>query len=173
MSTLRHKPLVGGLFGTEGRYALATMPCTAMGLHSTSYLVFETKTGNVLARADEKGKVICGARKVLEDEVRRAIAAGETQAQLFEPEELPVPEACPAVGRITRRRRDVYERCHGRCFYCRKLLALRDPWEVDHQLPRALDGTDEPLNLVMACWACNRKKRDRTALEHLLVQHRG
>lgn len=38
---------------------------------------------------------------------------------------------------------------------------------IEHQMPRALMGPDELVNLVAACVPCNLSKGDRTALEFL------
>ena len=83
--------------------------------------------------------------------------------------ELPLARP-PKVRSISRRRREVFERSQGRCAYCRAELAIHGPWHVEHQVPRALDGTEEPGNLVAACAPCNLAKSDRTALEFVLLE---
>lgn len=53
---------------------------------------------------------------------------------------------------------DVFKRDDFTCVYCGR----RPPevtLEVDHLLPRAEGGGDQPENLVTACWDCNRGKR--------------
>lgn len=168
MDRLLAKPLQGGLFG-EGEYALATMPCVARGLHGVKYMVIQPRAGTVLAVADEKSEVLAAARRVIE-------AAGELQAANDEPwqpklwadAEMPIPEAkgATATPTVSRRRREVFERSQGRCFYCETTLQVDGEWEVEHQRPRALGGDDDPLNLVAACRRCNREKSDRTAVEY-------
>ena len=45
------------------------------------------------------------------------------------------------------------------CYYCgRKLEPGLE--EIDHRVPRAWGGSDDPNNLVTACRYCNRAKRD-------------
>lgn len=52
----------------------------------------------------------------------------------------------------------IIERDGFRCIYCRR----RDvPLEVDHVIPQALGGSDDPKNLVSACEDCNRGKAAR------------
>ncbi len=51
--------------------------------------------------------------------------------------------------------------------YCDTTLSLDGKWHVEHQLPRALGGADDALNLVAACIKCNLAKADRTALEFI------
>jgi len=52
-----------------------------------------------------------------------------------------------------RTRAAVLARDGRRCRYCGKWANT-----VDHVVPRARGGTDQPSNLVAACWPCNRDK---------------
>lgn len=48
------------------------------------------------------------------------------------------------------------------CGYCGKIgVALT----LDHIVPRSRGGTDEPDNLILACWSCNSSKGNRLLLE--------
>jgi 5-methylcytosine-specific restriction endonuclease McrA len=55
----------------------------------------------------------------------------------------------------------IYERDGGKCAYCATPLGERE-FTVDHRLPVARDGTDDPDNLACCCAACNRAKWTRT-----------
>lgn len=59
---------------------------------------------------------------------------------------------------------DIWRRDGFRCRYCGK-TALEESviLEVDHVVPVAAGGTDEPANLVTACRDCNRGKGDSAA----------
>ncbi|MEM2153791.1 MAG: HNH endonuclease signature motif containing protein [Nitrososphaeria archaeon] len=49
----------------------------------------------------------------------------------------------------------------GRCFICNRNIFLEsDGWEIDHIIPRAAGGKDEPNNLAVVHVECNRKKLD-------------
>lgn len=87
------------------------------------------------------------------------------QTALWADDELPMPEIRQAV---TRRRREIFDKSVGRCHYCRTLLLLDGKWYVEHQMPRALGGTDDLTNLVAACTKCNLEKGDRTAIEYAI-----
>jgi hypothetical protein len=167
------KPLQGGLFG-QGEYALASMPCVARGLHAVRYLVIQPRAGTVLAVAEDKGDVLAAARRVIVATGDLSAASDEpSQAKLWADAEMPIPDvqsAAPAP--VSRRRREVFERSQGRCFYCETTLQV-DNFEVEHMRPRALGGGDDLLNLVAACRRCNRQKADRTALEYLARQERN
>ena len=63
-STLRHRPIFGGVFG-KGRYSLASLPCIAKGLHSVRYMVIDPSAGAVLSVAEDKLEALATARKVL------------------------------------------------------------------------------------------------------------
>lgn len=49
----------------------------------------------------------------------------------------------------------------GPCVYCGTWLANT----IDHVIPTAKGGTDDPPNIVSACHACNSRKADRTPEE--------
>lgn len=53
----------------------------------------------------------------------------------------------------------ILERDAFRCVYC-GATAEESRLEVDHVIPRSKGGTDNPHNLVTACFDCNRGKRD-------------
>lgn len=51
----------------------------------------------------------------------------------------------------------IFRRDYFSCVYCGR----RPPsvtLEVDHRIPRVMGGSDDPNNLVAACWDCNRGK---------------
>jgi len=50
------------------------------------------------------------------------------------------------------------------CSYCG---GTEGPFEIDHVIPLARGGSNEPWNLVLACRACNRSKKDRLIAEWL------
>lgn len=170
---IRHRPIFGGVFG-KGHYSLATMPCIANGLHAVRYLVIEPRAGSVLAQADDKLGALASARRLL-----RATSAlahrlepetAAVQAALWPAESLPPSTNAGATLKpATRRRREVFDRSNGRCHYCSTALTLDGKWHIEHMVPRALDGDDQPLNLVAACVRCNLEKSDRTALEFVAV----
>jgi 5-methylcytosine-specific restriction endonuclease McrA len=62
----------------------------------------------------------------------------------------------------------IYDRTSGRCFYCHKRLSFKNygevgafgAWEVDHFIPIASRGADQPKNWVPACIECNTAKSD-------------
>lgn len=158
------RPIMGGIFG-QGEFELATQPTITNGLHSVRFLVIQPRSGRVLAIAESKTEALAGARRVL----RATHAANDeprwVQPRLWSDAELSVVAAEPPPRPVSRRRREVFVRSGGCCCYCGTPLQLDGPWHVEHQLPRALGGTDDALNLVAACQQCNLTKADRTALE--------
>lgn len=81
-------------------------------------------------------------------------------------------------GAVTERvRAEVYDRDGMTCRYCRRAvhpacglghgpLSLCDLCaSLDHVLPRSRGGTDQPDDLVTACWRCNDDKAARTPEE--------
>jgi len=51
------------------------------------------------------------------------------------------------------------------CQYCGREITSAADYEVDHIIPVARGGKENYLNLVTACYACNRKKLDKTPQE--------
>ena len=167
-SALRHRPIFGGVFG-KGRYALATQPCISRGLHAVRYMVIDPSAGAVLSVSEDKLDALASARKLL----RAADALAEsTTRQVGEQAALWPTEVLPPLGgagsrprAVSRRRREVFGKSAGRCHYCGAGLSLEGKWHVEHMLPKALDGSDELVNLVAACVPCNLAKSDSTAIE--------
>lgn len=61
------------------------------------------------------------------------------------------------------------------CYYCGLFCSPRVPdWRwllpstatVDHKVPVSRGGSDDPRNLVTACWRCNRQKGRKTVAEY-------
>jgi 5-methylcytosine-specific restriction endonuclease McrA len=159
------KPLHGGAFG-DGKYALATLPHIDNGLHCVKYMVVEPISGAVLASEASKLGALAAARTVLHATTDAANDPQWEQATLWAPSETP-PSVTVAPKRISQRRRSVFAKSQGRCHYCCKPLMLNGLWHVEHLVPKALDGTEDPLNLVASCPTCNLRKRDKTALEFI------
>lgn len=63
-------------------------------------------------------------------------------------------------GRIHRATRaEIYERDAFTCQYCLRKFAA-EALTIDHVVPLALGGVDEPINYVTCCVACNQRKAD-------------
>ncbi|MEN6536306.1 MAG: HNH endonuclease [Bryobacteraceae bacterium] len=56
-----------------------------------------------------------------------------------------------------RLRFEIFRRDNYACVYCGR-RAPSVTLEVDHRIPRCNGGSDDPENLVSACWDCNRGK---------------
>ncbi|RZI79912.1 MAG: HNH endonuclease [Rubrivivax sp.] len=170
---IRYRPIFGGPFGSEGRYVMATMPCIERGLHAVRHMVLEPRSGGVLSVSTSKHQALSDARRLLR--TATSLAAREAanapmmeQAGLWAAEELPSAKSAGVqVKAVPRRRREVFEKSSGRCFYCGTGLVIDGLWHIEHQMPRALMGADELPNLVAACAPCNLAKGDQTALEFL------
>ena len=61
-------------------------------------------------------------------------------------------------------RRNLFARDRDTCQYCGQ-SGLRSTMTIDHVIPKSRGGADSWTNLVVACAACNLKKRDRTPEE--------
>lgn len=164
-----HRPIYGGVFG-DGDYALASMPCVSNGLYATRYMVVQPQAGLVLSIAEDKVEALTAARERLQaanDSGPIASRCYQVQGELWPDEVCLEPQAAPPHY-VSRRRREIFERSQGKCHYCHAALDLTGKWHVEHQLPRALGGGDEGLNLVAACVRCNLAKSDRTAIEFVI-----
>jgi len=161
------RPLLGGVFG-QGQYELATTPLISKGLHAVKFMVIEPRAGRVLSIAETKLEALGGARRLLHGAVVPLPDEPVWQQRgLWCDGPLATVEAATLTKPVSRRRREVFERSGGRCHYCPQVLTLDGNWHVEHQMPRALGGTNEPVNLVAACVSCNLAKSDTTALEFI------
>lgn len=163
---LLQRPIYGGVFGEDGSYALASMPCVSHGLYATKYMVVQPQAGVVLSVSEDKVQALALARQRLNAANDKHVmqVATALQGELW-PEE-PILTQAPAQPQyVSRRRRAIFEQSGGRCHYCCTPLDLTGKWHIEHQLPRALGGGDDALNLVAACVPCNLGKSDRTAIE--------
>ena len=169
---IRYRPIYGGIFGKSGEYVMGTMSCIERGLHAVRFMVLHPKTGGVLSVATDKTEALSQARRVLKAAATLSSANDEAfvQGALWADDELPESSPGAKLKAIPRRRREVFDKSGGRCFYCGTVLKLDGKWHIEHQMPRALMGPDELINLVAACAPCNLSKRDRTALEFITQQ---
>lgn len=163
---LLQRPIYGGAFGDDGRYSLASVPCISHGLHATRYMVVQAQAGLVLSVSEDKTEALALARQRLSaaNDKRQPPNLATEQGELWPDEPLLSPVPAPAPY-ISRRRREIFERSSGLCHYCHTPLELFGKWHIEHQLPRALGGGDDALNLVAACVPCNLRKSDSTAIE--------
>lgn len=163
---MRHRPIYGGPFGRSGRYLLATVPHLERGLHAVRFSVLDPVAGAVLAVSNDKRHVLEAARRRLRSLGLAADAiAGGQQGTLWPASELPSSAPWLRKKRVSRRRLEVFRRSGGRCHYCDCDLQVDGDWHVEHQMPKALGGSDEAVNLAAACSPCNLSKSDRSAVE--------
>lgn len=76
-----------------------------------------------------------------------------------------------AIG--ARLRYDVLRRCNFACYYCGIPAAMGiKQLHIDHVIPVDLGGTNDPWNLVAACWDCNAGKTNGAPTDELVRQVR-
>lgn len=64
---------------------------------------------------------------------------------------------------------EILRRCNFACYYCGVPAALGlKVLHVDHVIPVALGGTNDPWNLVAACWDCNAGKTNGVPTDELI-----
>ena len=77
-----------------------------------------------------------------------------------------------AIG--ARLRFEILRRCNFACYSCGVPAALGvKVLHVDHVIPVDLGGTNDPWNLVAACWDCNAGKTNGLPTEELVRAVRG
>ncbi len=82
------------------------------------------------------------------------------------------PSKREAIG--ARLRFEVLRRCNFACYYCGVPAALGvKVLHVDHVIPVDLGGTNDPWNLVAACWDCNAGKTNGVPPEDLIQRVRA
>ena len=77
-------------------------------------------------------------------------------------------------GISARTRYDILRRCNFACFYCGTPAALGlKKLQIDHVMPVALGGTNDPWNLVAACYDCNAGKGSTPPTDEIATRARG
>ncbi len=57
----------------------------------------------------------------------------------------------------------VFDRAHGCCEYCKCLASFSNhPFAIEHALPKAKGGSNDPNNLALSCSGCNGYKYTKT-----------
>lgn len=173
------KPLIGGAWG-DG-FVMTSLVSTTTGLHQVLYFVRDASSGAVIGNGSDKQGALQQAREVMDKFGRAAVAqyvsgvqtrrdAEEAEMRRRDEEARKEIEGIhrqrySAVQSIPRRRRKIFEESDGQCHYCGTALTLDGKWHIEHKMPRALGGGNEPTNLVASCVSCNMKKRDTTDQE--------
>src|SRR5262245_40272508 len=106
------RPILGGVFG-DGRYALATTMYVANGLHSVRFMVIDPVNGTVYSIADDKTQALAAAREMLRasEQVAEHLEDQWSQTELWAREELPIRPIVDKHRPVSRRRRDIFEKC--------------------------------------------------------------
>jgi 5-methylcytosine-specific restriction endonuclease McrA len=172
---MHKRPALGGVFGSAG-FVLCSYCCTINKLQEVRYYVFSehglflgagATKGDALAMAraflgilepHEKSAMLAQHRSAAEDrerELRRSMNEARSEAERQEPK----------VRSIGRRRQRIFNESNGNCDYCGTALTLDGKWHIEHKMPKALGGGNEPGNLVASCVSCNHKKCDTTDIE--------
>jgi 5-methylcytosine-specific restriction endonuclease McrA len=54
---------------------------------------------------------------------------------------------------------------NGQCFYCKKITA-RKQCDLEHMTPISKGGKDNPTNIALSCYHCNKEKHNKTVDEY-------
>ncbi len=178
---IRSKPLFGGLFGSGG-FALASQWTTSKGLDDVRYFVIHADTGYVCGFGNSIQEALEHGRLFLEkipkplqcisfEKFRVALAAEVEKEEAKKKKQWEERRAAiasiPNVRSIPKRRQKIFDESGGKCHYCATALTLDGKWHIEHKMPKALMGGNEPGNLVASCVTCNHRKNDKTDLEFL------
>ena len=78
------------------------------------------------------------------------------------------PAKREAIG--ARLRFEILRRCNFACYYCGVPASLGvKQLHIDHVIPVDLGGTNDPWNLVAACWDCNAGKTNGVPTRELVA----
>lgn len=180
-SRIRSKPALGGVFGAGG-YILCSIHDIVDGLDETAYYVRSTETHYVVGSGDDRAEALRHARAVLQNieplqlsmemqaftqwKVQYEEQCARERRQAIEAHREKIrAESPPVVKSIPRRRKQIFEADGGKCHYCATPLTLDGRWHIEHKMPKALGGGNEPGNLVASCVTCNHRKIDTTDIE--------
>lgn len=163
------------------RFWLASDVLKHHGLHIVTYFVIEKATGAPFGSGPTKGEAIRAFRAaykrfgpyfdplcllVMEERQKRK-AVLESQKAQQDQNVIDIRRTAVRAKKVSRRRRQVFEKSAGCCHYCATPLELEGAWHIEHMTPKALDGSNDMTNLVASCVPCNVEKRDSTAEEYI------
>lgn len=184
----RKRPMFGFTFG-GGEFSLASTLLIENGLHTVKYFVLHTLTSCPLSVARTKDAAIAQARSFLQGPSRNLVLrdlaaihkrALDAEAEGIERARTEAMEMRRAAAiktersaSIPKRRREIFEKSQGQCHYCATPLTIEGRWHIEHKMPKALLGGNEPSNLVASCAPCNHKKRDMTDQEFIAQRGAG
>lgn len=177
---LRVIPIIGGDVNRAG-FSLASGMLKSQGLHRVAYLVINIETHATIAFSDTREAALQRAREVVS--TVGVVRLRSLLERLKKAQQPPVIDRPAYVGvvahrarkamvadgtpRVPKRRKRIFDESAGRCHYCATPLTLDGKWHIEHKMPIALMGTDDPGNLVAACVPCNLRKHDRTEAEFI------
>jgi 5-methylcytosine-specific restriction endonuclease McrA len=178
---MRTKPIYGGPFG-HGGFVVASLHMPD-GLDYVSYFVMDQESGFFLSTSDSVTGALAQARWVFSELVegarlriecdkfaqaskaRKEAADAQRQQQWDERRSELRANPPSSIRSIPKRRKQIFDEAGGKCHYCATPLTLDGKWHIEHKMPKALLGGDEPSNLVASCVSCNHKKKDKTDIE--------
>lgn len=169
------RPIINGPLAERG-LLLARGAATDFAPESALDLVVDPVSLCPVGAGHTKAEALASAREAIAKpdfddyiaEYRRLHDEEETLvASVIKGGEVPVRRGAPPVQKPPKRRRIIFEKSNGRCHYCSTQLTLNGKWHIEHRMPRALMGGNEPSNLVASCVPCNLKKRDMTDEEFI------
>lgn len=173
------KRLLGGAF-SSGRFVIGSYVYRMGGLDRVRYTVLDERSFLALGTGALPSEALADAREVIKlvgldlllrhcegvvERIAKEEAAALAERRQKADEWQATRRKTPAPNRVPRRRQRIFDASAGKCHYCGVALTLDGKWHIEHKMPRALMGGDEPSNLVAACVPCNSKKRDQTDVE--------
>lgn len=183
----RTKRLLGGAF-SSGRFVIGSYVYRWGGLDRVRYVVLDERSWLALGTGTSPAEALADAREVIREiglglllrqceSVVERIAKEEAEALVKRRQKADEWEAvrrkAPASNRVPRRRQRIFDASAGKCHYCGEVLTLDGKWHIEHKMPKALMGSNEPSNLVASCAPCNHKKRDKTDVEFLAQRNQA
>ncbi|MDN7700050.1 HNH endonuclease [Burkholderia sp. AU44665] len=167
--------LIGQQWGHRA-YRLRSYCSIERGLFAVNYVVMHQESLAVIGLGESKAVALSMARRFLSKsydsvaELIRTVSAkrdSEIALAIAEIESVRRVPDKPMPKRVGTRRAQIFQKSGGRCHYCSAELDLHGKWHVEHMMPKALGGGNEPGNLVASCVTCNQQKKDKTAEEFI------
>lgn len=185
LGNVRKKGILGGCFDS-GDYRLCSIAVTDGGLDRVHYFVADSEMLVTFGVGDTKSEAMALARELInviprarivqrifeiraKKEQEEAELIREQKEQWQQRKNKRKVDLDSGLKKIPKRRQQVFDASSGKCHYCETALDIRGKWHVEHKMPRALMGGNEPSNLVASCTSCNHKKRDQTDVEFMAM----
>lgn len=149
---------------------LSSYPAIRDGLWSQNYLIVDENERVVVFVSSDKSVALGLVRSASDAEIFQIISekiAAKARHSEIREEHIKSVSIEAKNNSVSERRRRVFKKTEGKCFYCETQLDIAGDWHIEHKKPKCRGGSDFLHNLVASCPTCNLEKGRKTVEEFI------